>query len=196
MQQWEKRRTDILRLRNIRFTRDGRVLPHDHPFLHLADTVSSTFEWQKKDERNDTITQRRTNHHFLCPVKQAAAIIKRIRSYPGSNDDTPLSAVWRHDRIEHISSEEMVQSLRAAVIAIGEDILGVSADDIGTHSIRSGAAMAMYLGECPVFTIMLIGRWSSQAFLRYIRKQVEQFSQDISSKMIKVQFFRHVPDAY
>lgn len=90
----------------------------------------------------------------------------------------------------------MVLSLRASVIAIGEDILGVSANDIGTHSIRSGAAMAMYLGECPVFTIMLIGRWSSQAFLRYIRKQVEQFSQDISAKMIKVQFFRHVPDAY
>ena len=36
--------------------------------------------------------------------------------------------------------------------------------------------MDVFLGECPVYTIMLIGRWSSDAFLRYIRKQVEQFS--------------------
>ena len=34
--------------------------------------------------------------------------------------------------------------------------------------------MAMYLGDCPVYSIMMIGRWSSDAFLRYIRKQVEQ----------------------
>ncbi len=45
-------------------------------------------------------------------------------------------------------------------------------EDVEMHSIRSGAAMAMYLGECPVFMIMLIGCWSSDAFLRYIRKQV------------------------
>jgi hypothetical protein len=27
------------------------------------------------------------------------------------------------------------------------------------YSVRLGAAMAMYLGECAVYTIMLIGRW-------------------------------------
>ncbi len=34
------------------------------------------------------------------------------------------------------------------------------------HSAWSGAAMAMYLAGVPVFTIMLLGRWSSDAFLR------------------------------
>ena len=57
---------------------------------------------------------------------------------------------------------------------IGEEILGIKAEEVGTHSIRSGAAMSMYLGECPVYTITMIGRWSSDAFLLYIRKQVEQ----------------------
>jgi hypothetical protein len=88
----------------------------------------------------------------------------------------------------------MVSALRAAVVSIGEDILGIKKEDVGTHSIRSGAAMAMYLGECPVYTIMMIGRWSSDAFLRYIRKQVEQFSHNVSRKMIKFQFHRHIPD--
>ena len=54
--------------------------------------------------------------------------------------------------------------------------------------------MAMYLGECPVYTIMMIGKWSSDAFLLYTRKQVEKFSHNISKRMIKLQFYRHIPD--
>ena len=44
--------------------------------------------------------------------------------------------------------------------------------------------MAMYLDNVPIFTIMLIGRWRSDAFLKYIRKQVEQFSHNVSTRML------------
>eukprot|EP00957_Ditylum_brightwellii_P183289 13961469-Ditylum_brightwellii.AAC.1 len=30
-------------------------------------------------------------------------------------------------------------------------------ETIGTHSIQSGLAMSMYLGECPVYIMMMIG---------------------------------------
>ena len=93
-----------------------------------------------------------------------------------------------------ITGNDVVQSLRAAAHAIGEPSLGFKISDIGTHSIRSGAAMAMYLDEVPVYTIMLIGRWSSDAFLLYIRKQVEQFSQNVSSRMIRNLDFTHIPN--
>jgi hypothetical protein len=76
--------------------------------------------------------------------------------------------------IEHVTSAQVVNALRDVVGAIGEARLGIAKHELGTHLLRSGAAMAMYLGECPVYTIMLIGRWSSNAFLRYIRKQVMQ----------------------
>ena len=88
----------------------------------------------------------------------------------------------------------MKNALRAAASVIGESALGFKVSDIGAHSIRSGSAMAMYLDDVPVYTIMLIGRWSSDAFLRYIRKQVEQFSHNVSRHMIKNQHFSHVPD--
>jgi hypothetical protein len=192
--QAEKRRTDILRIRNIRFFKDGKELKHNDPNLEYADCVSITFEWQKKDERMDSVTQLTTGDILLCPVRLWAAIVKRILRYPGANEDTPVSAVWRNDRIDHITSKELVSAMRDAVVAIGEDKLGFKADEIGTHSIRSGAAMAMYLGECPVYTIMMIGRWSSDAFLRYIRKQVEQFSHNVSSRMIRFRHHRHIPE--
>jgi hypothetical protein len=64
-----------------------------------------------------------------------------------------------------VSLTHMINALRDAVGGIREICLGIKKEDIGTHLIRSGVAMAMYLGECPVFMIMLIGRWSSNAFL-------------------------------
>jgi hypothetical protein len=72
--------------------------------------------------------------------------------------------------------------------------LGIAKHELGTHSIRSGATMAMYLGECPVYTIMLIGQWSSNAFLWYIRKQVMEFSHNVSKRMLTFQTFRHIPN--
>jgi hypothetical protein len=94
-----------------------------------------------------------------------------------------------------ISGSELLSRLRIAAASIGSDELGFTPDQIGLHSARSGAAMAMYLAGVPVFTIMLLGRWSSDAFLRYIRKQVHEFSTGISSKMIQNENFYTVPTA-
>ena len=190
----EKRRTEILKLRNIRFFKDGRQVHAPSPNLHLSDSVSLTFEMQKNQEKSDTVTHGRTDHEFLCPVKQWAAVVNRIWGYPGTTIDTPVSAVWRYDRIEHLTSQILINTLRDAVVAVGEDSLGFKAHEVGTHSIRSGAAMQMYLGECPVYTIMLIGRWSSDAFLLYIRKQIEQFSHNVSRRMLTFMSHRHIPD--
>ena len=190
----EKRRTDILKLRNIRFFKNGKQVHAPSPDLSTADSVSLTFETQKNQEKFDTVTHGTTGHEFLCPVKQWAAVANRIWSYPGTSMDTPVSAVWRYDRIEHLTSQVLIDALRDAVVAVGEDSLGFKACEVGTHSIRSGAAMQMYLGECPVYTIMLIGRWSSDAFLRYIRKQIEQFSHNVSRRMLTFMSHQHIPD--
>ena len=182
--QAKKIRTKIMRLRCLRFFKDGRELQHSDSYLEYVDCVSITFEWQKKDKRNDTVTQLTLEHIILCPVRQWDALVKRIRKYPGSTGDTPVSEVWKNHKIEHVTSTEMVAALRDAVRAIGEDKLGFKEEQFGTHYQISGATMAMYLGECPVYTIMMIGRWYSDAFLRYMIKQVDQFSHNVSQRII------------
>ena len=192
--QAEQHRTDILRLRNVRFFGDGIELGHDSPRLEYADCVSITFEMQKKDEKGDTVTQIATGDELLCPVRMWAAIVRRLWGYPGSTWDTKVSTVWNEGRAEHITSQMMINALNAACESFGWEQLNIKPGDIGTHSIRSGAAMAMYLGDVPVYSIMMLGRWSSDAFLRYIRKQVEQFSHNVSKRMILHQYFRHIPE--
>jgi hypothetical protein len=54
--------------------------------------------------------------------------------------------------------------------------------------------MGMFLAGTPVYTIMLMGRWSSDAFMRYIRKQVLSLSHGIAMKMLTFEEFYTVPD--
>jgi hypothetical protein len=87
------------------------------------------------------------------------------------------------------TGQELLKRLHLAATLIGPDILGFNTDQIGLHSARSVAAMAMVLAGVPVFTVMLLGRWSSDAFLCFICKQVKEFSRGISNKMIQNEEF-------
>jgi hypothetical protein len=189
-----KQRTKILTLQNIRFFKGRRELNHYNKFLQTADSVSITFEFQKKDTRNDTITHHRSGHPSICPVIVWAKIIQRIRNYPKSTDHTPVNTFMDNKgKLHHITGPQLLKRIQLAATAIGKDILGFDPTDIGLHSARSGAAMAMYLSGVPVYTIMLLGRWSSDAFLRYIQRQVKEFSKGISKNMLTNDKFFTIP---
>eukprot|EP00978_Attheya_sp_CCMP212_P015464 scaffold39906_cov57-Attheya_sp.AAC.8 len=177
-----ERCTKLLTIANIRFYHDRQEMPHDHPELHLADCVNITIAPTTR-----------------CSAQFAAgrtAIVRHILSYPGTGLTTPVNVYQdASGDLCSLSSKRVLLNLRAAARAIGRDHLGFGEMDIGTHSIHSGAAMAMYLAAVPVFTIMLIGRWSSDAFLRYIRRQVQEFSSEVSSKMILAPDYFTIPDA-
>jgi hypothetical protein len=184
------RRTKILCLRNINFFRKRKRLHHNDPLLQNADCVSITFELQKKESKNDIVTQHRSNDPLLCPVKVWSKIVRRVRNYESSSNNSQVNTFIFPDGTSHLfSGKELLTRIRLAASVIGKDSLGFSPEDLGLHSARSGAAMAMYLGGVPVFTIMLLGRWSSDAFLRYIRKQVQEFSSGVSKRMIKHENF-------
>ena len=190
----EQRRTKILRVKNIKFQLNGKTLNNLSPNIHEADNVSLTFESQKNDAKDEAIMQWRTRHNIKCPVKQWAAIVQRILAYPGADENTKVSAFINNGKIDHITSSMMTEALRLGVYVVGCDKLRIRMDEIGTHSIRSGAAMAMYLNDVPIYSIMKIGRWKSTAFLDYIRSQVKEFTLTVSNKMIDTPFFRHIQE--
>ena len=74
--QAEKKRTDVLRLRNVTFRKNGRVMKHTNPWIEFADCVSILFEFQKNDKRDDTVTQMASGDVILCPVRQWAKVVK------------------------------------------------------------------------------------------------------------------------
>ena len=71
----------------------------------------------------------------------------------------------------------------------GQAEFGFHPHEIGNKSIRSGAAMALFLMDHSPAKIMIMGRWSSDAFLDYIRPQVLEWTNNMSRDMIQVDDF-------
>ena len=144
----------------------------------------------------------RTNKTILCPVRAWAATVRYIKNLPGATENMPVCLLFTPATIPtpdnpgkfvQVTGKEMTHLIRKAVADMGTEHLGFTPEECGTHSIRSAAAMAMYMAGVPVYTIMLIGRWSSDAFLVYLRPQVMQFTQQVSKRMTKHSEFYNVP---
>ena len=187
------KRTRILRMRNIEFIKKGRIIPHDDKRLDTSDIVRIQFEFQKNDKRDIRVHMFRTDDKLLDPVKAWATTVKRVRSYIHSSDDSKVCTFMGRDGgIEDIHAEHVRAHLRAIVEVMGIDALGFTKDDIGLHSVRSGGAMAMFLSGTSTVIIRRVGRWSSEAFLEYIREQVEDFTAGVSTKMIRFENFNNL----
>jgi hypothetical protein len=90
-------------------------------------------------------------------MRFAAGLVRRIWSYKGTDSNTRVSAYISNGVVKHVASAQVIIALQDVVGAIGETQLEIAKHKIGTHLIRSGAAMAIYLSKCPVYKIMLIG---------------------------------------
>ena len=189
----KEQKTRTIRVKDITFRLNGRILPHDHPRINEATTVTILFGLQKCEILDEPVTQYRTEDPELCPVRGWIKVIQRIRSYPGFEDDWPVYTYFDGKNFSDLSSSEILQDIRRIVDIMGPDVLGFTSADVGTHSNRGGGAMMMYLAKTPIVTIMMIGRWHSSAFLIYIEKQCLQFSQGVSQAMLKYNTFYNVP---
>ena len=86
------------------------------------------------------------------------------------------------------------KSLRAVTLSFGEERMGFSQKEVGTQSIRLGFVMELYLEKVYPETIMIMGRWASSAFLRYIRIQVSELSKVTSALMTTNHTFYTIPE--
>ena len=113
----------------------------------------------------------------------------------GSGDDTPICTYADEDKNSCVVTQDLLlKEFRIVTDAVGKDKLGFKFAEIVTHSNRSEAVMSMFLANTPIFLIMLIGRRSSDAFLKYIRRQVLKSVQGVSTKMIQHDMFWALPD--
>lgn len=126
----------------------------------------------------------KTTDDQLNPAGHWAYTVRRVMVIQG------WGPTWMVDTFKEINGtircihvSKICTMIRLAVNEI-RDALGFTLKDVGTHSNRLVTAMAMYLANVLVYTIMLAGRWSFNAFLLYTRKQVQEFTKGISDKML------------
>ena len=195
----EDLRTRPVVLGGVRFIKDNKILPFSHPDLEMADYVAVTFVKQKNkdDMRTIHVDRADTDDNSLCCVKNLALVCKRIASY---HHETPVLlrplSMYQSEKgtFSKITNRYVIHLLRQATKAMGPEVLGFHPDEIGTHSIRSGGAMAYFL--IPGMTdsrLRYFGRWRSDSFLDYIREQVDRFKKGFSTHILKHKHFRNLP---
>ena len=112
----DSKRTKILRLKNIRFKKEGASLDHNSPTLLQADLVVITFEFQKNNRRNKTVHMFRTEDDLLCPVRSWAITVRRLwNTIPQANEDMKVCTYLDQGTIREIDSSYARSRIRSTV---------------------------------------------------------------------------------
>ena len=147
--------------------------------------VSLTFEDQNNGDKIDINTKEATADPVLCTARSSAALVQNTLSLPRGKLDTSICSVIKEVLLRYITPETLLKEFRSTLTAIGEAKIVSKPKYIGTHSVRSGSKMVMFLDNVPIFLVVLSGTWSSYALLKYTRKKVMEFGNKTSSIMIK-----------
>ena len=189
-------KTKTLRIRCLTFRNKNKdILPLDTTNLsEEAEFISVTYEDQKSGKKMETRSQRRTSDKILCPVRRLGRAVQRITSTNKNwSKDTLLCSVVIDNEEFLINNQFTLRLLRYACATFGgKKVFGFDAHEIGNKSLRSGAAMALFMKNHSVSKIMILGRWSSDAFLVYIRPQVLEWCNNMSESMISFESFLDV----
>eukprot|EP00978_Attheya_sp_CCMP212_P045877 scaffold364507_cov33-Attheya_sp.AAC.1 len=115
---------------------------------------------QKNGIRGDQLHYEANGSEF-CPVKALAHRIHHILSH-GGTEESVLSTYFDDDgEIAFLRGDDIVKGVRLAVIALDLPKAGIKAEQVGSHSLRAGGAMAMKLNGSDCDTIRKFGRWNS-----------------------------------
>jgi integrase len=108
-----------------------------------------------------------SGHFLACPVK---AIIRRVLHLRSNNapPTTPLAAVG--STFQPVSPAAVLSMLRRAGAAY-EAHTGATLPHITLHALRATGASALLSQGASSDTIRLLGRWRSDASLRYLHLQ-------------------------
>ena len=109
----------------------------------------------------------------------------------GCTGATPVSNHSTTQGLRSVSTSDIIAVLWTDTIRVGAARFSFAPEDVGTHSLRSGRAMAMHISDVPDRTLMAIGRWRLLGFMVYIEQQIPSFSTGVSVKMIWQPWFRH-----
>ena len=191
----KEQKTRPIRVCDVFFRIGPREIPHNSPEIWNAETVVIGFGPQKSGFYQDEIPMDASTDPLLDPRKLWADTISRIQAYPNFNPQWPIYTFYNptRKRFEQITSKEIETDIKRAVKLVGKDKLGFGPEEVGTHSVRSSLAMQLYLQRVPPYTIMLIGRWRSDAFLTYIEKQCREFTKGMSQIMLTLDSFHQLP---
>lgn len=168
--------------------------------IKSATWVSLYFTTQKNQRKGDSISLGRTSHPLCCPVQAAIRFVLRHRRHFHRHGQpvqprTKLAQYYDVNNTSHaIRAEDVTKALRFAATAC-QHSTGIAPADISARSLRAGGAMALLVGRVDTDTIKLLGRWHSDAMMRYLHQDSIGVMQKLAKLMYNHGRYDFLPEA-
>jgi hypothetical protein len=183
-------RTVQFRRQDVRFFKEGTILPHSSPIatLRAADAVRLYIDNQKNGQRGATMHHTALPSPF-CPVKALANRVHHLFQRAPEHPELPISFVGLGS---HVTSSHITLAVRESVVLSGLLNSGYSPSRVSAHSLRASGAMALRLNNVGEDLIKKLGRWSSSTWLTYIHAQISSLTAGLSERMVVHHVFYNV----
>ena len=128
------------------------------------------------------------------PNGAVAALARRVDHVlqHGGSDDSLICDVWANNQWSSVTSTSMVTATRESVRILNLTQNGFDTDLVGSHSLRSGGAMALKPMNYKDSTIRKLGRWKSDTWQMYIHSQIDKLHQGVAAAMSTPHVFKNI----
>lgn len=149
-----------------------------------------TFSTQKNSVRGEQIGHGSANDPLFCPVRAVARRVLHIRQH-SADTTTPMGHYYRSigGKPSMISSGTVTTHLKTSASLLGPEY-GVSRDDVYARSLRASGAMALLCARVDPDMVRLLGRWQSDAMIRYLYVQAIPIMQNMARRMLEAPTYR------
>ena len=163
--------------------------------INTVTAATLTFTDQKNSVRGEQVAQRATTDPLLCPAKALFRIASHLRAH-GAPPDTPLCAYYdSSNNLSYIPPKFITTGLRHSAKDL-HNTLGIDPDLLSARSLRPGGATALLCAGIDKDSIQLLGRWKSDAMLRYLRIQAHVHATNFAQLMLDHGSYSFAPGTY
>ena len=172
------------------------TLTHAHatsPSSTMPNSVPTHSTHKKNRIRGEIIAHGRSGDPIACPLLTLLRRVIHLRNNH-ANAHTPLHAYFEHNQWGAVSPAMVSSRLRTAALAAGSTV-GIHPTDISARALRAGGAMALLCANVDHNTIRLVGRWRSDAMLRYLHIQASTLVSPLAPAMLRGGKYTIPPEA-
>ena len=193
-------RSQAFRFCDVVFTVGDVVRLATHPSLndvHESSVTSAalTFTDQKNGVRGEQVAQRANSDKLMCPVKALFRLTQHLRDHHAPAT-TPLYTYYDNaNQARKVTARFVTNGLRHSAESLQRST-GIDWTLLSARSLRPGGATALMCSNTDPTWIQLLGRWKSDAMLRYLRIQAHVNAAHFSQKMLDHGSFTFAPGTY
>jgi hypothetical protein len=162
-----------------------QLRPHEISAVELntITAVSLCFTTQKNGVKGEVISHSCSGDNLVCPCK---AITRRVNHLVQQRQppSTPLCQFHQQRTINHVTTTDIRNALHQSLTEMGPTNLGIQPHEITARSLRAGGATALLCANIDANAIQLLGRWKSDAMIRYLHISANPHTQQFARKMV------------